>query len=151
VSAATGYRRLALTDMAAAAKVFRYAFDERLPWLASLHTPDEDREFWRGQLFPTCEIWGAVRGKDVAGVIAFREGWIEQLYVFPAVQGQGIGSRLLDIAKAARDELLLWTFQRNGRARRFYEARDFTVINETGGAGNEEKEPDMLYCWHRAG
>jgi putative acetyltransferase len=150
VSADVGYRRLELTDMAAAADVFRRTFDARLPWLASLHTPDEDLAFWRGHLFSTCEIWGAERADELLGVIAFRKDWVEQLYVLPVAQGQGIGSRMLDMAKAANDELFLWTFQRNAGARAFYHAQGFTAVTETDGAGNEEREPDVLLHWRRA-
>jgi putative acetyltransferase len=43
--------------------------------------------------------------------------------------------------------LHLWTFQRNDRARRFYEGRGFVLVRQTDGSGNEEKEPDALYVW----
>lgn len=142
-------RKLRRDDMAAAASVHRVSFDERLPWLAQLHTPEEDGAYWRGHLFTTCDIWGAERDGDLLGVIAFREDWIDQFYILPGVQGQGIGSRLLDIAKGAHPQLLLWTFQRNAAARRFYETRGFIAIEETDGTGNEEKEPDVLYRWVR--
>ncbi|WP_117195674.1 GNAT family N-acetyltransferase [Rhizobium terrae] len=143
------FRKLALADMPAAALVHRVSFDERLPWLAGLHTPEEDRGYWGGHLFGTCDIRGAERDGDLLGTIAFREGWIDQLYILPEAQGQGIGSKLLGIAKAAYPELLLWTFQRNAPARRFYEARGFVMVEETDGAENEEREPDVLYRWLR--
>jgi len=142
-------RQLGLADMPAAALVHRTAFDQRLPWLTGLHTPEEDRDYWSTRLFATCEIWGVERDGSLLGVIAFREGWIDQLYILPEAQGQGIGSKLLDIAKAAYPELFLWTFQRNTLARRFYEARGFAVVRQTDGAGNEENEPDVLYRWVR--
>jgi putative acetyltransferase len=43
----------------------------------------------------------------------------------------------------------LWTFQRNAKARRFYENRGFALVRETDGADNMEKEPDALYRWAR--
>ncbi len=43
----------------------------------------------------------------------------------------------------------LWTFQRNARARRFYEARGFVPVEATDGSRNEEKEPDVRYLWRR--
>jgi len=86
----------------------------------------------------------------MVGLIAFRDDWIEQLYVLPEVQGCGVGSELLQIAKRAFDCLQLWTFQRNLRARRFYEERGFALVEETDGAGNEEKEPDARYLWTRS-
>jgi GNAT superfamily N-acetyltransferase len=86
----------------------------------------------------------------IIGIIAFRQDWIDQLYVLPTAQGRGIGSELLQVAQNSFDRLQLWTFQRNGQARRFYQARGFALVRETDGAGNEEREPDALYLWTRA-
>jgi GNAT superfamily N-acetyltransferase len=143
-------RQLALTDMGAAAQVHRAAFDHAMPWLAGLHTPDEDRWFYREHVFATCRVWGGFEADVLRGIIAFRNGWVEQLYVLPAVQGRGVGTELLDVAKQASERLELWTFQRNALARRFYQARGFTLIEQTDGARNEEKEPDARYLWMRA-
>jgi GNAT superfamily N-acetyltransferase len=142
-------RRLELSDMDAAARVHRIAFDRALPTLAGLHSPDEDRWFFRERVFASCELWGAFDGSTMRGMIAFREEWIDQLYVVPDAQGQGIGTSLLEIAQGSHGLLQLWTFQRNGRARRFYEARGFHLVRETDGSRNEEKEPDALYLWRR--
>ncbi|KGT74955.1 acetyltransferase [Bradyrhizobium japonicum] len=142
-------RQLALTDMGAAAQVHRIAFDQAMPWLLGLHTPAEDRWFYRERVFPTCRVWGRFNDDELTGIIAFRDGWIEQLYLLPAAQGRGVGTELLDVAKAAYDRLELWTFQRNTPARRFYEARGFTLVEQTDGARNEEREPDARYVWTR--
>lgn len=141
-------KRLSLEDMDQAAIVRRTSFDDRLPWLAELHTPAEDRTYFREHVFAECEVWGAIDEK-ILGVIAFRTGWIDQFYVLPDVQGRGIGSALLRIAQAASPSLLLWTFQRNAPARIFYETRGFAAIQETDGSTNEEHEPDILYQWQR--
>jgi GNAT superfamily N-acetyltransferase len=143
-------RRLQLHDMDAAARVHRAAFDHALPWLTGLHTSDEDRWFYRERMFARCALWGAFDGGAMTGIIAFRDDWIDQLYVLPQLQGCGVGSELLEIAKRSFDRLQLWTFQRNARARRFYEARGFALVEQTDGAGNEEKEPDARYLWTRA-
>ncbi len=142
-------RRLELADMDAAARVLRTAFDQALPWLAGLHTPEEDRWFFRKRVFKTCEVWGALDGTGLIGVLAFRDRWIDQLYVLPNAQGSGVGTALLRIAQSSCESLHLWTFQRNAHARRFYEARGFALVEQTDGAGNEEKEPDALYLWTR--
>ena len=142
-------RKLDLADMDAAAAVHRAAFDHALPWLAGLHTPEENRQFFRTRLFRACEIWGAADGPELVGIIAFREGWIDQLYVLPTTQRRGIGTDLLDVAKSKFARLQLWTFQRNAQARRFYESRGFVLVEETDGAGNEEREPDARYLWSR--
>ena len=142
-------RQLKLEDMDAAARVVRTAFDQALPSLAGLHTPEEDQWFFRERVFNTCEMWGAFDGAAMRGIIAFREGRIDQLYVLPEAQRRGVGKDLLQVAQNAFDRLQLWTFQRNAPARRFYKARGFALIQETDGAGNEEKEPDALYLWTR--
>ncbi|CAN5472911.1 GNAT family N-acetyltransferase [soil metagenome] len=134
--------------MDAAATVLRAAFDERFPWLAGLHTPEEDRAFFRNHVFPAGEVWGIDVG-ELAAIIAFRDGWIDQLYVLPRRQRAGLGTALLQIAKAANPALSLWTFQRNTGARRFYEKHGFVMIGENDGSGNEESEPDVLYRWER--
>jgi GNAT superfamily N-acetyltransferase len=143
-------RQLALTDMGAAAQVHRIAFDQAMPRLVGLHTPEEDRWFYREHVFKTCRVWGRFDQDALSGLIAFRDGWVEQLYVLPAAQGRGVGTELLDVAKRACERLELWTFQCNERARRFYEARGFALVEQTDGARNEEKEPDARYVWARA-
>jgi GNAT superfamily N-acetyltransferase len=70
--------------------------------------------------------------------------------LLPEAQGRGLGTALLRVAQNTFDRLQLWTFQRNLQARRFYEAKGFTLVQETDGAHNEEKEPDALYRWTRA-
>jgi GNAT superfamily N-acetyltransferase len=135
--------------MDAAARVHRAAFDHALPWLAGLHTPAQDRWFFRERVLPTCEVWGAVGDNALLGVIAFRQDWIDHLYVLPQAQRYGIGTELLQIAQGSADRLQLWTFQRNLAACRFYERRGFVQVETTDGGRNEEKEPDARYLWVR--
>jgi GNAT superfamily N-acetyltransferase len=142
-------RKLALADMDAAALVHRAAFNSALPWLADLHTPAEDRWFFRERVFPTCQVWGAVDDEAVLGLIAFRTDWVEHLYVLPHAQRQGMGAALLEVAQRSSSRLQLWTFQRNLQTRRFYERRGFVLVEETDGTRNEEKEPDARYLWVR--
>ena len=143
-------RRLGWDEMDQAAIVHRKAFDDRLPWLAGLHTPAEDRAFFQSRVFAGCEVWGAIN-RELVGFIAFREGWVDQLYVLPQWQGRGWGQALLQTAKAASTSLQLWTFQRNMPARRFYERQGFVAVQETDGSGNDEREPDILYRWQKGG
>jgi len=94
-------------------------------------------------------VWGRFDDDVLSGIIAFHEGWVEQLYVLPVARGRGVGTELLDVAKRASDRLELWTFQRNAPARRFYETRGFALVEQTDGARNEEREPDARYLWTR--
>jgi GNAT superfamily N-acetyltransferase len=142
-------RQLNLADMDEAATVHRRSFDHALPTLAGLHTPEEDRWFFKERMFTTCQLWGYFDDNKLIGIIAFRGGWIDQLYVLPSSQGHGVGTALLQIAQGLHDDLSLWTFQRNAAARCFYEGQGFVLINKTDGFGNEEKEPDAMYSWKR--
>jgi GNAT superfamily N-acetyltransferase len=138
---------LTLDDMDVAARVHRASFDDALPWLAGLHTPEQDRWYFREKVFPACVVCGAWEAADLVGFIAHRVDWIDHLYVLPSAQGRGIGTTLLNQAKAPHSRLHLWTFQRNNRARRFYEGQGFALVRQTDGSGNDEKEPDALYLW----
>jgi putative acetyltransferase len=140
-------RKLELTDMDVVARIHRAAFEDRLPWIPRLHTLEEYRDYYRQHIFRVCSVWGAVQETTIQGFIAFRQNWIDQFYVLPRVQGRGLGSDLLEVAKRGSSRLHLWTFQRNIPARRFYEARGFALVEETDGSRNEEREPDALHVW----
>lgn len=142
-------RQLALREMEQAARIHRTSFDHQLPWLAGLHTADEDAWFYRERVFKECSVWGAIEAGAIVGIIAFTSEWINQLYVLPEAQGHGIGSKLLAVAQADTAHLQLWTFQKNALARTFYEARGFVAVKHTGGSENEEREPDILYSWSK--
>ena len=142
-------KRLARSDMKTAARVHRASFDKRLPWLAGLHTPDEDRAFFQDVVYDRSEVWGSFDGKHLLAYIAFHERRIEHLYVLPSYQFQGLGTLLLSLAQVRCAELDLWTFQRNTPARRFYERKGFVAIETTDGSRNEENEPDVRYFWRR--
>lgn len=137
-------RRARLDESDAVAALFRNSKETALPYVADVHTADEDRPFFRDRVFPACEVWVAERGGRVVGFCAFREGWIDHLYVHPEHQRAGVGSALLGLATQRNPELRLWTFQRNAVARRFYEAHGFVPERTTAGE-NEEREPDVLY------
>jgi ribosomal protein S18 acetylase RimI-like enzyme len=77
-------------------------------------------------------------------------GWIDHLYLLPEAVGQGIGTTLVERAKAELGSpIRLYTFQANVDARRFYERHGFKAIGYGNGSGNEERCPDVLYEWSR--
>jgi GNAT superfamily N-acetyltransferase len=144
-------RRATDDDAAAVADVFLAAFHATYPAFPTIHTDDETRAWIAGDVVPTTECWVAVDDHGVIGMMALTPGWIEHLYIAPERAGEGIGRRLVELAKArSAGHLELWTFQVNDRARRFYERNGFAAVELTDGSGNEERQPDVRYAWSRA-
>jgi GNAT superfamily N-acetyltransferase len=112
--------------------------------------PDADVRRWlRDELMVRDETWVAVDGDGtVVALMALGADELDQLYVRPGRQGQGLGSRLVELAKVRRPHgLALYTFQVNARARAFYEKRGFTIDRLGAGDHNEEHQPDVRYVW----
>jgi GNAT superfamily N-acetyltransferase len=117
--------------------------------------PEEHVPLIADDLFSRHEdVWLAEEDGLPVGFLAIRrsrtEGWeiLEKLYVEPEAQSRGIGTVLLDQAKALRpDGLHLWVFQKNIGAIRFYERHGFRLVKLTDGTENMEHEPDALYAW----
>lgn len=112
-----------------------------------VHTDAEVRTWLEEVVLPTREVWVADNGDGAIGLLVLEEAWIDQLYVDVGETGQGIGTRLIDLAKQRRPTgLELWTFEANVRARRFYVRHGFVEVGATDG-DNEEGAPDVRYLW----
>jgi len=144
-------RRARLDDMPALARLYRRTVRTSLPFVPELHTPEDETRWFAERLFAANEVWLAEESAAAAGYIAFRPGFIEHLFVEPESQGRGLGAALLEKALEANDEVSLWTFQQNAGARRFYRREGFVEVKLTDGADNEERLPDVLCRWRRAG
>jgi GNAT superfamily N-acetyltransferase len=76
------------------------------------------------------------------------EAELLHIYLDADSTGRGIGTQLLELAKARRPGgFTLWTFQQNAGARRFYERHGLHAIEFGDGSGNEERTPDVKYEW----
>lgn len=141
-------RQAVATDAAAIAEVYLRSFDAALPSVRRAHSDDEVRSWVRDVLVPGGGVFVADINADVVGLLALSDGWIKLLYVDPQWQRCGIGTQLISMAKLrAPSGLLLWTFQVNRPAQRFYERHGFVAVEWTDGSGNEELEPDVRYAW----
>lgn len=118
-----------------------------MPYLPVLHTVEECLAFFAEVVFRQCTVMVAEQEGVVVGYCAFRDKWVDHLYVHPEHQGGGLGAALLEKAMDARDSLQLWVFQKNVGAVRFYERLGFQLLRCTDGHDNEEREPDALYYW----
>lgn len=115
------------------------------PWMPIVHTREEDLAFISGTVLPLEKVTVAIAGGRIAGFIAVKDDWINQLYLDPGMTGRGIGSALLDHVLEKMPVARLWCFQVNTGACRFYERHGFVAMAETSGSGNEEKLPDIYY------
>ena len=135
-------------DADAIADVFIASFGT-LTFLPRLHTDEETRDFIANTVLTKDEVIVAQTGGRIVGFVAMSNGdLLEHLYVHPELTGRGIGSALLERAKARMPGgFRLWVFQANAGARRFYERHGLRIVKLTDGAENEEKAPDALYEW----
>jgi GNAT superfamily N-acetyltransferase len=130
------------------AEIHLAARREAMPYLHRPHTDDQTRDYFGRVVGDRPSAWWVARVEDeIVGYMLIDGEDLDHLYVRPGWQRRGIGSSLLAKAKALSPRRLeLWTFQRNGNARAFYEAQGFRPIDCTDGR-NEENEPDVKYEW----
>ena len=143
------YRLLDPAEAVAAADIHRIAGALIPGYDTTLHTPDEYRVFYVEQVLKCGPVWGAFEDGVLRGHVALRPGWIDHLYVDPDHHRKGIGGALVQLAQREQEELRLFTFQSNARARALYERHGFVIEELTDGQRNEEKLPDVTYLWCR--
>jgi GNAT superfamily N-acetyltransferase len=140
-------------DAAALGDVYLAAFHATYDFPLA-HTDDQVRAWLQDVVVPAGNTWVAVdEAADgaVVGLAVVAGADLDQLYVAPDRLGEGIGRRLLDLAKdRSPGGLSLYTFQVNDRARRFYERNGFTAEWFGDGSANEEGQPDVRYVWRPA-
>ena len=130
------------------AALFIASRHDALPYLPELHTDESTTQWISETVLRHSTVWVAELDGIIVGFSSLVGDHLDHLYVRPGHYRQGVGDRLLARAKAmSSGRLRLFTFQRNARARAFYEARAFVVIAYGDGSTNEEREPDVLYEW----
>ncbi len=113
-----------------------------------VHTRQTTYRWMQSRLDGESVGWVAERGDALLGYLVLTDDWVDDLFLAPGATGQGIGAALLDIAKAERPEgFLLWVFETNRGARRFYERHGLVELERTDGSGNAERAPDVRMAW----
>jgi ribosomal protein S18 acetylase RimI-like enzyme len=139
-------------DAEAVTHIYLAARKKFVPFAPLVHS-DEDVYRWIQQsLIPMGQVTVVEEDSKVMGMMALSTnetaGWIDHLYLDPNVVGRGIGSKLLEQAKAfLGSPIRLYTFQQNFKAIKFYERHGFKAIACSDGSGNEENCSDVLYEW----
>lgn len=110
-------------------------------------TLEKARTIFLDVIIPTCELWVGTDNKRVVAYLAMRNSYIDRLYVDPAEQRRGWGSRLLDYAKQLHPNALeLHTHVENHAARALYERHGFVAVG-FGTSAPPESAPDVEYHW----
>ena len=117
-------------------------------WMPRIHKREDEQAF-AADLVARGWVTVARRRGEVVGFLARDGAEVVALYVAHSARGQGVGTALLARAKRRSPRLALWTFQFNRAAQAFYAAQGFREVARTGGAGNDEKLPDIRYQWER--
>ena len=136
------------SDAAAIATIHLSARKHAMPDLRRVYTDAKTRAYFAQVVADRPGAWWVVRlPVSVAAYMRIDGETLDHLYVLPRWHRRGLGSALIEHAKAlSPGHLSLWTFQRNLAAQAFYEACGFIGTNQTDG-DNEEGEPDTLYEW----
>ena len=147
-AAAVRFRAASPADAPAITAVFLASRAATMPYLPRLHS-DEDTLAWITHVvLAESRVWVAEQqpGGGIVGFAALTGAELEHLYLHPDVLRQGIGTKLLhQVREVCPHELTLHVFQRNFRARAFYEARGWEAVEFNDGSRNEENEPDATY------
>jgi chorismate mutase len=82
------------------------------------------------------------------GYLDLERATVHSLYVAPRAQRTGVGTALVELAKARRPGGFdLWVFVTNTPARGLYRARGLVELETTDGSDNEEHAPDVRMAW----
>ena len=130
------------------AEIFLSARKTAMPWLKSPHSDDDVRGWFRDHYPHRYRTFVAEVDGETVGFAGVSEGWLDHLYLLPTHWRQGLGQQLFErVTEEEPSGFVFWVFQKNERARRFYESLGCKLIEETDGQGNMELEPDCRYEW----
>jgi putative acetyltransferase len=151
MGAAVRLRSAGVSDAPDLARLHHAARAAAMPGLHEAHAIDDVATWIATVLMARHVVRVAEYAAGPVGYIGYgqddRHGpMVLHLYLDPAWQRRGIGSRLLGDAMAALGPRIgLFCIARNAGARYFYEAHGFRIAATSDGAGTEEGEPDILY------
>ena len=118
----------------------------RLPTWQAL-TLEHAHVVFRDVIATHCQLWVGVHDEHVVAYLALQGSLLDRLYVDPAEQRKGWGTRLIAHAKFLQPNgLELYTHQENHAARALYERHGF-VAEKFGISPPPESAPDVEYHW----
>lgn len=104
-----------------------------------IHTPERQKRYLESETAKGARLYMLFDG-DPKGIVSVLDGVIANLYVLPAEQNKGYGTRLLEFAVGECTATpSLWVLSTNAGAKRFYERNGFKPT------GNVKQLADGLY------
>lgn len=139
-------------DLAACAAIINDYIDAT-EWLPRIHSRAELAGMFTPELIERRTVLVAEIDGGVAGYLTMSpEGFVPALYLALHARGQGIGTALLDRAKAlGPGRLELTVFEPNVAARRFYEREGLREVPEGRKDDTQEGVPVLLMRWTGVG
>ena len=137
-------RSLSSLDVVAISRINTDACRVAYKFMGWNYTLDEV-QLWYARKLPQWD-WGrvAVKGGASVGFIAMAGGLIDELFVHPDAQQQGVGSALLKLAlRRGIRPATLHVFEKNTSARRFYERFGFKEADRW--FNEQDQAEELLY------
>ena len=105
--------------------------------------------FWAG-VFEHDVGWVAETEGRIVGFCARSDDNICGLYIAPEARNRGVGKALLDLAKADRDWITVWSYEKNEEARKFYRREGLVeILREMEVFDDGSSLMDVEYRWRR--
>lgn len=105
-------------------------------------------DWWRDH-FQNEKAWVAEKGNQIVGFCSrqLHNNNISALYVVPSARSDGLGKRLLDLAKENCNQIIVCAFELNTEARRFYHREGLVEVDRE--MDDEFKIIDIEHHWTR--
>ncbi len=98
------------------------------PWMTTLDDLGPMTAFWT-EILTKDSAWVAENNDTVVGFCVRKHDNISALYLAKSARGLGAGKVLLDLAKADRDWITVWAYEKNSEARRFYRREGLVEVS----------------------
>ena len=109
-----------------------------------------DKNFWLDnypmvkEQFKTAEIYVDAES-EVKGFVGLQSDYIAGIFVEKSYRNQGIGKKLINFLKKNHQELSLDVYDKNIRAKQFYEKNGFEVSTQSIERETGEKESRLVW------
>jgi putative acetyltransferase len=135
-------------DFESVVRLWHRSWHQAFPGFEHPWSYEQWRAHFQEKVAANERIWIAESASQIAGFLVLREsdGYLDQIFVAPEIQRQGVGTILLNKAKQlAPNGIYLTTLQRNTSACLFYEQHGF--VAERTGINSNNGQPNIEYRW----